>query len=153
LSIVTKTMFQVIVLIIVGVLMGAQVSNDPAGWLGGLVLIAGYGLGFAGIALAFASRANDPGSYHMVIFLVNLPLLFMSNALYPLSALPTWMEVIARINPTSYVVDGMRQLNFESGSATSGGEELALWLCFVVIAAFAAFAMLFAYRAFKRSIK
>ena len=153
LSVVTKTMFQAIVLIIVGVLMGAQISNEPAGWVGGLVLIAGYGMGFAGVALAFASKTNDPGSYHMLIFLVNLPLLFMSNALYPLAALPTWMEVVARINPTSYVVDGMRQMIFDSGAAASGSVELSLWLCFVVVGAFAVFGMMLAYVVFRRSIR
>jgi len=153
LSVVTKTMFQAIVLIIVGVLMGAQISNEPAGWVGGLVLIAGYGMGFAGIALAVASKTNDPGSYHMLIFLANLPLLFMSNALYPLAALPTWMEVVARINPTSYVVDGMRQMIFDSGAAASGSAELSLWLCFVVVGAFAVFGMMLAHVVFMRSIR
>ena len=153
LSIVTKTLFQAIVILVVGVLMGAQGSLDPLGWLGGLVLVTFYGLGFAGIALAFASRTNDPGSYHMVIFLINLPLLFMSNALYPLTSLPTWMQVFARINPTSYVVDGMRQTFFDSGVTLAGAEFLPLWLCFVVIVAFAAFGMSVAYVAFKRSIR
>lgn len=153
LSITSKTLFQAVVILIIGLLIGAQVSGDLLGWLGGLALVAGYGLGFAGIALAFASRANDPGSYHMVIFLINLPLLFMSNALYPLESLPTWMEIGARINPTSYVVDGMRQTVFENGAVLGGGEPLALWLCFVVTGAFAVFGMALAYVSFRRSIK
>ena len=152
-SIVTKTLFQALVIFFVGMLMGAQVNVDPLGWLGGLVLVAGYALGFAAIALAVASKANDPGSYHMLIFLVNLPLLFVSNALYPLGSLPTWMRVGARINPTSYVVDGLRQMVFENGAALPGDESLPLWLCFVVIAAFASLAMLLAYTAFTRSIR
>ena len=152
-SIVTKALFQAIVILVVGVLMGAQGNLDPLGWVGGLVLVASFGLGFAGIALAFASRTNDPGSYHMVIFLINLPLLFMSNALYPLASLPTWMEVFARLNPTSYVVDGMRQTFLDSSAALAGSELLPLWLCFVVVMAFAAFGMLLAYVSFKRSIK
>ena len=40
-SIVTKVLIQSIVILIVGVLMGAKLSNDPLGWLGGLLLIAG----------------------------------------------------------------------------------------------------------------
>ncbi len=110
LTIVTKSLFQAIVIFVVGVLMGAQVALNPPGWLGGVVLVAGFGLGFAGIALAVASKTDSPGAYHSLIFLLNLPLLFLSNALYPLSALPQWMQVAARLNPTSYVVDGIRQM-------------------------------------------
>ena len=153
LSITTKVLFQAVIILGVGVLMGAQGNLNPLGWLSGLALVAGFGIGFAGIALAFASRTNDPGSYHMVIFLINLPLLFMSNALYPLESLPTWMEVFARANPTTYIVDGMRQTFLDSGAAMAGSELLSLWLCFVVVMAFAVFGMLLAYFSFKRSIK
>ena len=153
LSILTKTLFQSIVILVVGVLMGAQGNLSPLGWLGGIVLVTGYGLGFAGIALAAASRTNDPGSYHMLIFMLFLPLLFISNALYPLSSLPTWMEVMARANPTSYVVDGLRQTFFDSSVTLEGAEFLPLWLCFVVVAAFAALGVALAYVVFKRSIR
>ena len=153
LSIVTKSLFQAIVIFIVGVLMGAKINLNPLGWFGGLALVAGYGLGFAGIALAFASKTNNPGAYHAMIFLFNLPLLFFSNALYPLASLPMWMQVGARFNPTSYVVDGVRQMVLENGAALSGGEVLSLWLCFLAVAVFAAFGMGLAYAAFKSSIK
>lgn len=152
LSIVTKSLFQAIVIFVVGALMGAQIALNPLGWLGGLVLVAGYGLGFAGIALAVASKTDNPGAYHMLIFMLNLPLLFLSNSLYPLSSLPKWMEVAAKINPTSYVVDGLRQMVLVDGTVMSGGEALPLWLCFLVVAAFAVAGMLFAYTAFKKSL-
>jgi ABC-2 type transport system permease protein len=153
LSVMTKSLFQAIIILLVGVLMGAQLALNPVGWLGGLLLVAGFALFFAGIALAVASKVNDTGAYHMLIFLFNLPLLFMSNALYPLSAMPTWMEVGARINPTSYVVDGMRRMVIEDGANLSGDEALPLWLCFTVVWAFAALGLGFGYSAFKKSIK
>lgn len=106
-STVTKSLLQSLIILAIGVLMGAQfVGLDIVGWLGGLILITGYGLGFAGIGLAVASRTNSPGGYHMIIFMLTLPLLFLSNALYPLQSLPTWMQIGAKVNPVSYVVDG-----------------------------------------------
>ena len=152
-SIVTKALFQAIVILVVGVLIGAQGNLNPAGWVGGIAIVALFAMGFAGIALMFATKTNDPGSYHMVIFLVNLPLLFMSNALYPLEALPRWMEVIARANPTTYVVDGMRQTFLDSSAAMAGAELVPLWMCFVVVGAFAVLGMGLAYRTFTRSIR
>ena len=152
LTIVTKSLFQAIVIFVIGVLMGAQIALNPPGWMGGLILVAGYGLGFAGIALAVASKTNSSGAYHSLIFVLNLPLLFLSNALYPLSALPDWMQIAARLNPTSYVVDGIRQMVFENSATLAGGELLPLWQCFVAITVFAALGTWFAYRAFRSSI-
>jgi ABC-2 type transport system permease protein len=153
LSAVTKSLFQAAIILIVGLLMGARLSGNPLGWLGGLVLVAGYGLGFSGVALATASATDNPGAYHAMIMLLNLPLLFLSNALYPLETLPTWMRIGALINPTSYVIDGVRQMMLKDGAALAGGEVLALWLCFVVVAAFAVLGMWMAYKAFKNSLK
>ena len=153
LSVVTKSLFQAMVILVVGVLMGARIGLNPLGWLGGLMLVAGYGLGFAGIALAFASKTDNPGAYHSMIMLLNLPLLFLSNALYPLASLPKWMQIGAWINPTSYVIDGVRQMALENGTALTDGEALPLWLCFLVIAIFAVFSMRLAYTAFKESVK
>ena len=153
LSTMTKSLFQAMIILIIGLLMGARLSSNPLGWLGGLVLVAGYGLGFSGIALATASSTDNPGAYHSMIMLLNLPLLFLSNALYPLDTLPTWMRIGALINPTSWVIDGVRQMMLKDGAALAGGEVLPLWLCFVVVAAFAALGMWMAYNAFRRSVR
>ncbi len=153
LTIVTKSLFQAIVIFIVGVLMGAQLASNPIGWIGGIVLVAGYSLGFAGIALAVASKVEDSGAYHALIFLLNLPLLFLSNALYPLSSLPQWMQIGARLNPTTYVVDGIRQMVLQNGDMLAGGDMIPLWQCFAAITLFAIAGMWFAYTAFRSTVR
>lgn len=152
-SIVTKVLIQSIVIMIVGLLFGAMLSANPLGWFGGLLLIAGYGIGFSGFALAVASSTDSSEGYHMMIFLLQLPLLFLSNSLYPLATLPTWMQVGALANPTTYVVTGLRQITL--GPTLTMGEvaNIPLWLCFVVTAGFAALGMYLALRAFKKAIK
>jgi len=142
-STINKSLFQSLVILVIGVLMGAKfVGLDPLGWLGGLVLITGFGLGFAGIGLAVASRTSSPGGYHMLIFMLTLPLLFLSNAL-----------IGAKINPVSYVVDGLRQTILDSNALITGSELLPLWLCFVVVIVFAGLSITMAYSSFKKSIK
>jgi ABC-2 type transport system permease protein len=39
-------------------------------------------------------------------------MVFLSGALYPVAGLPTWLEVLNRINPLTYAVDPMRHLVF-----------------------------------------
>jgi len=152
-SIVTKVLVQSFVILIVGVLMGARLSPNPFGWLGGLVLIAGYGIGFSGIALAVASATDSSEGYHMMIFLLQLPLLFLSNSLYPLETLPAWMRVGAFANPTTYVVTGLRQITLGPAPTMGAVANIPLWICFAVTAGFAALGMYWALKAFQKAIK
>jgi ABC-2 type transport system permease protein len=123
------------------------------GWLGGFLLIAGYGIGFAGIALAVASKTDSSAGYHMMIFMLQLPLLFWSNSLYPLATLPTWMRVGALLNPTTYVVSGLRIITMAPAADVAGVGTIPIAICFAVIAAFAVIGMGLALRAFQSTIK
>ena len=89
-----------------------------------------------------ASKTDELMAYHAMIMLLNLPVLFLSNALYPMASMPGWMKVGAMANPTSYLVDGLRQ------TALAGSGELPLWLCVVVTAGFALLGLFAASRAF-----
>lgn len=153
LSIVSKGLIQSLVIVVLGVIIGAQINPDPLSWLGGLVLIAGFAMGFAGIALAFGSTADNMGAYHALIMLFNLPLLFLSNALYPLETMPSWMRIASMVNPTTYVVTGMRYMMIENASSVVNLDGIPIWLCFVMILAFAVLGMLWGYTAFRRSLK
>ncbi|KAA3642375.1 MAG: ABC transporter [Chloroflexi bacterium] len=152
-SIVTKVLIQSVIILIVGLLMGATLSSNPLGWLGGLLLIAGYGIGFSGFALAVASSTDSSEGYHMMIFLLQLPLLFLSNSLYPLQTLPAWMRIGAYANPTTYVVTGLRQITLGAAPTMGPLANIPLWLCFLIAGVFAAFGMNLALRAFKAAIK
>jgi len=152
-STITKSLFQSIIILGIGILMGAKfIGFNPAGWLGGLLLITLFGLGFAGIGLAVASKTSTTGGYHMLIFMLTLPLMFLSNSLYPMESLPTWMQIGSKVNPVSYVVDGLRQTIFDSGSTISESGFLPLWLCFLVVMVFAVLGTLIAYVSFKKSV-
>ncbi len=108
----TKALIQAVIILLVGVLMGARLGANPLGWLGALALVALFAIGFSGIALALAAVSRSMMGYHGMIFLFNLPLLFASNALYPLQALPDWMRIIVMLNPVTYLIDAMRALAF-----------------------------------------
>lgn len=143
----TKSLLQALVMLIAGLLMGAQLSFNPLGWLGAIVLLIIFAIGFAGLALAVASVSRTIMGYHGMIFLFNIPLLFASNALYPIDVLPTWMRWIVLINPATYLIDAIRTLAF--GSPAS----LSLWLSFSVISIFTVISMWLALIAFKRSVR
>lgn len=153
LSIVTKGLIQALIIVIVGIFIGAKVNPNPLSWIGGLFLITGFTFGFAGIALAFGSSAGNMGAYHAMIMLFNLPLLFLSNALYPLGTMPIWMRVASMINPTTYVVTGLRYMMIEDMTSVNYLDGIPIWLCFLAIAVFAALGLMWGYRSFKRSLQ
>ena len=39
-----------------------------------------------------------------------MPLFFGSNALYPVSVMPGWLQAVSKVNPLSYQVDALRGL-------------------------------------------
>ena len=108
---------------------------------------------FAGVALAVASKTDSSEGYHMMIFMLQLPLLFLSNSLYPLATLPTWMRIGALINPTTYVVTGLRQITMAPTPDMGSLDAIPLWICFLVVVTFAAMGMGLALRAFKSAIE
>ena len=49
-----------------------------------------------------------------------MPLFFASNAIYPVAIMPGWLQVIAHVNPLTYLVDGLRALMLASNTDMSG---------------------------------
>jgi ABC-2 type transport system permease protein len=39
---------------------------------------------------------------------ITMPLFFASNAIYPIEVMPSWLQVVAHLNPLSYLVDLLR---------------------------------------------
>ena len=71
----------------------------------------------------------------------------------PLETMPTWMRIGALINPTTYVVTGLRYLLLKNGTEIAGVDAIPLWLCFVAIVVFIFLGMRLALSAFRKSLK
>ena len=145
-SSVTKAILQTLVVFGVGCLLDAALVKQPLPVVAGLGVIALFTIGFVGIAAAFAARAKEMEGFHSIILLLNLPLLFVSNALYPLSNLPDTLRVLAYCNPTTYAVDAARHLFY--GVPT----EIGLWIDVPLLVAFAVGGIWFAYYSFIQSL-
>jgi ABC-2 type transport system permease protein len=65
---------------------------------------------FAVTALSLALAFSLPGHIELiaVIFISNLPLLFASTALAPLSFMPSWLSWLASINPLTFAIEPIR---------------------------------------------
>ena len=86
-----------------------------------------------GLAQALASRVQTMQGFHLLMNLALFPLLFFSGAFFPVANLPTWLEVLARINPLSYAVDALELAAY----AKSSDGFFGLWVDFGVLGALA----------------
>lgn len=73
-----------------------------------IILLLVLGVTALSLGLAFAL----PGHIELiaVIFVTNLPLLFASTALAPLSFMPKWLQFISSLNPLSFAIEPIRYL-------------------------------------------
>ena len=76
---------------------------------------------FAVTALSLGLAFSLPGHIELiaVIFVVNLPLLFASTALAPISFMPVWLGWLASINPLTFAIEPIRLAYENSFSLTS----------------------------------
>jgi ABC-2 type transport system permease protein len=65
---------------------------------------------FAVTALSLGLAFSLPGHIELiaVIFVANLPLLFASTALAPLSFMPAWLGWLAALNPLTFAIEPIR---------------------------------------------
>ena len=51
---------------------------------------------------------SDSRGFQMIMNVLAMPIFFLSGALFPLMGLPRALDIIARLDPSSYGVDGRR---------------------------------------------
>jgi len=93
-----------------------------------------------------AARITQFQAFMALTQMLVLPLFFLSGALYPLHGLPTWLSILTRLDPLTYVVYPMRHAVFThlslppdamqalSPGLTWGGWVVPIGLCLGIVA-------------------
>jgi ABC-2 type transport system permease protein len=76
----------------------------------GEMLLLAFTLTAFGVMMA--ARITQFQAFMALTQMLVMPLFFLSGALYPLRGLPTWLSVLTRIDPLTYVVGPMRHAVF-----------------------------------------
>ena len=103
-SSVIRSLVQATIVLAVATLLGMSFQPginalDFLGAYGALFLMS---FGLSSLFLLLAIRASSWQSQMAIMNLLNLPLLFTSNAFYPIKSIPYWLKPIALINPLTY---------------------------------------------------
>jgi ABC-2 type transport system permease protein len=101
-----------ILVLAVGFAFGARVKTGVIGVVLLVVLSALWGVAYAGIAIAIALKTKNVQTTN-ASFLIFFPLLFLTPNFVPFDLLAGPLKAIARFNPVSYVITGLRDLVLE----------------------------------------
>ena len=97
------------VVVLAGLAFGAHVQSGVPGAVVLVLLAALFGVGYAGFAILVALRTRNVQATN-TSFLLFFPLLFLTPNFVPFDRLSPAMETLARLNPVSYVIEGLRSL-------------------------------------------
>jgi ABC-2 type transport system permease protein len=110
----------------------------------GELLLLSFTLTAFGVMMA--ARIRQFQAFMALTQMLVMPLFFLSGALYPLTGLPTWLTVLTRIDPITYVVSPMRHEVFArlgipgaeqhllAPGITWGSWQVPIWLALGIVA-------------------
>jgi ABC-2 type transport system permease protein len=141
-----RALVQALLLLVVLAVAGIGIRWRVDGVLGALALLMLGTAAFACLSMLLAALVKERERFMGIGQLIMMPLFFASSALYPLSIMPGWLHAVARVNPLTYEVQGLRQMLVGVGGA---GE---VWLDFLVVAGFFGVMLMAATRAYPKTV-
>ncbi len=115
-----RAMSQAVMIYIVALLLGVQINWSLPALLGMVVTVMLGATLFATFSLVIACLVKTRERFMGIGQLMTMPLFFASNAIYPLSLMPSWLQTIARFNPLTYQVDALRGLMIAHSQSVYG---------------------------------
>lgn len=129
----TVSVIQGTIILIFGPLIG--MSFTPLQLLKAFLIMFLIASAMTSFGIFIAARLRTHESFQVVINFMLLPMFFLSGAMFPVNeGLPSWMQILVKIDPLSYGVDALRQ-------TLIGVSVYPLWLDIAVMAGFGAIAL------------
>jgi len=119
-------------------ILGFRIQTNAIATIAAIGLAVAFALCFCWISVWVGMKVRTPGAVQGIMFLLVLPLSFVSNAYVPTSTMPSWMQPVANANPMSHLASAIRGL-MTGGPVTNDllwtlGWMAALLIVFVPLA-------------------
>jgi ABC-2 type transport system permease protein len=115
-----RTLSQAAVVYGLSLLLGVKLNWNPLALLNVLVIVILAATLFATFSLIIACLVKTRERFMGVGQVLTMPLFFASNAIYPTSIMPGWLQTISHLNPLTYVVDALRTFMLAGSPSTFG---------------------------------
>jgi ABC-2 type transport system permease protein len=124
-----RALSQAVVVYLLALALGVRINWRLLDLLGVLVLVVLGAMVFTAFSLIIALLVKTRERFLGIGQVLTMPFFFASSAIYPISIMPAWLALVARGNPLTYQVDGLRMLMIQGGAGSH-----PLWLDFLVLA-------------------
>jgi ABC-2 type transport system permease protein len=115
-----RAITQGVIIMVLAWILGVPLRLDPMS-IAGLIIAVLLGAAlFSTFSFVIACLVKTRERFMGIGQVLTMPLFFASNAIYPLTMMPHWLQVIARVNPLTYLVNALRALMVQGGSSPVG---------------------------------
>jgi ABC transporter DrrB family efflux protein len=122
----------IVLMIIVGYIIGFRFQAGVAQAVACVALVSAFGLALSWIFAFVALTVRGAEAAQTAGFVVLFPLVFASSVFVPVSTLPHWLQVIAKVSPVTLTANAARSLALVPGTPSSLGSALA-WIAGLLV--------------------
>lgn len=115
-----------------GLALGVRFETGVAGMVVFILYGALWGLAFAGFPYAIALKTGNPAAVNSS-FILFFPFAFLTTTFLPEEALTGWLATVAKYNPVTYVLDGLRSLIVVGWDWTALAQGMAATLALMTL--------------------
>ncbi|MFF9814866.1 ABC transporter permease [Streptomyces sp. NPDC014006] len=105
-----KALVQAVVVLVIAAALGVALTWNPLKLLAVAAAVVLGSAFFSCLSMTIAGIVLSRDRLMGFGQAITMPLFFGSNALYPVSVMPGWLQAVSRANPLSYQVDALRGL-------------------------------------------
>ncbi len=105
-----RGVFQAVVIIALALILGINLILNAFSILGVFLICILFAMCFSSLSMFIASLLKTRERMMGIGQAITMPLFFASSAIYQLSLMPRWLQVFAKGNPLTYVVDALRTI-------------------------------------------
>ena len=122
-------MTQAVIIYVLALLLGVNINWNLLALAGVVITIVLSAALFPTFSPIIACLVKTRERFMGIGRVMTMPLFFASNAIYPISMMPGWLQVVSRLNPLTYAVDALRTLMLVGGTTSYGlGVDFAIML-------------------------
>ena len=128
----TVALIQGIIVFILTLIIGFKITHY---WLLVIAFLFVFlvSLLFTSLGTTIASMLEDMQGFQLIMNFLVMPIFFLSGALFPLTGLPKALKIVARIDPLTYGIDGLRHALIAVHSFSYTLDFLVLFILSLII--------------------